>query len=671
MTLSLPSFVTNEINQYIKGNEDSFYSFLERIIGDMKDEEQIRKKLSRYLNSIKKKMKKEDQFVLLIYYLYCYWSKEYEEIIDLQELFGKEVDTKNLSIMMCYLLALRDTFQFEEFQLVLPKIQKLINQKADSKEQDFLILSLNEFSSATEKKPELGFKALNELLRYLINLEDLAVRFPFILDALLCDLLNFAYNLADDTLKELWMESAIKRAENIENKGMLCSLYNLLAQIELKEYNVKTAQVHIDNGLKLAREISSSKLEAIISLNIATKEKMSGGLAEALNIYQRILKIDNLIIPLRIQTLSKIGDIHLLDDKIEKADMFYSEAHELNKDYGYIYPLVEITYGYVQILTNKDKGASLENGFNLAEEQFNFNAMSYYYFYKGLYNQKKVNYSIAVELFERALEFFENQLILEGIVYSYGALAESYFELFRITDENDYGTKFLYFIDNLLHITEELEHPLYIDAILTKASYFQYRNVNKKVDETLKTGLNFAERYNLADRSEEIQMRLRDKISLIEELRGPKRLFKKIMSFSFGSPKKIPIILYMLLVIDEGGLPLYSYKFSRKESIDDLLVSGLISAIINFSAEVLGKGTETLRSITHDGRAVIIEKQENVMVVLVADTETFESRLLVRKFLKESIPKLRDKLALEQVNEEEFHPLVESIFKASPFSLEG
>ena len=110
--------------------------------------------------------------------------------------------------------------------------------------------------------------------------------------------------------------------------------------------------------------------------------------------------------------------------------------------------------------------------------------------------------------------------------------------------------------------------------------------------------------------------------------------------------------------------------FSKKESIDDLLVSGLITAIINFSAEVLGKGTETLRSINHEGRAVIIEKQENVMAVLVADTETFESRLQVRKFLKESVSKLRHKLALEQVNEEEFHPLVESIFEASPFSLE-
>ncbi|MHA1953741.1 MAG: hypothetical protein ACW96U_07335, partial [Candidatus Heimdallarchaeaceae archaeon] len=142
MTLSLPSFITNEIDQYIKGNADSFYGFLEGIIGDIKEEEQIRKKLSRYLNSIKKKLKREDQLVLLIYYLYCYWSKEYEEILDLQELLGKEVDNKNLSIMICYLLALRDTFQFEEFQTLLPEIKKLINQKTDSNERDFLILSL-------------------------------------------------------------------------------------------------------------------------------------------------------------------------------------------------------------------------------------------------------------------------------------------------------------------------------------------------------------------------------------------------------------------------------------------------------------------------------------------------------------------------------------------------
>ena len=304
----------------------------------------------------------------------------------------------------------------------------------------------------------------------------------------------------------------------------------------------------------------------------------------------------------------------------------------------------------------------------LAEDQFDFNAMSYYYFYKGLYSQKKVNLSDAVEQFERALEFFENQVILEGIVYSYGKLAESYFEMYRITENNEFAENFLYYIDSLLNVTLELEHPLYIDAMIIKASYYQYRDLEQRAVEKLQVALSFAEKLELEEKIEELKIRLRDKPSILQELKGSKRLFNRIRKFSFGEHKKIPIVLYLLLVIDEGGLPLYSHKFTETKDMDDLLVSGLITAIINFSSEVLGKGVETLRSINHEGRAVIIEQQENIMAVLVADNETFVCRLQVRKFLKEAITKIKDNISIKTIDQEEFQPIVNDVFSESPFT---
>ncbi|MHA1466172.1 MAG: hypothetical protein ACTSQ2_13870, partial [Candidatus Heimdallarchaeaceae archaeon] len=105
------------------------------------------------------------------------------------------------------------------------------------------------------------------------------------------------------------------------------------------------------------------------------------------------------------------------------------------------------------------------------------------------------------------------------------------------------------------------------------------------------------------------------------------------------------------------------------KGMDDLLVSGLITAIINFSSEVLGKGVETLRSINHEGRAVIIEQQENIMAVLVADNETFVCRLQVRKFLKEAVTKIKENMSIQTIDQEEFQPIVHEVFTESPFSL--
>jgi hypothetical protein len=185
----------------------------------------------------------------------------------------------------------------------------------------------------------------------------------------------------------------------------------------------------------------------------------------------------------------------------------------------------------------------------------------------------------------------------------------------------------------------------------------------------LQIALTFAEELELEEKITELKIRLKDKPSLLQELKGSNRLFNRIRKFSFGTHKKIPIILYLLLVIDEGGLPLYSYNFSETEGMDDLLVSGLITAIINFSSEVLGKGIDTLRSINHEGRAVIIEQQENIMAVLVADNETFEGRLQVRKFLKEAIIKIKENISIKVINQEEFQPIVHEVFSDSPFTL--
>ena len=671
MTLNLPLFVKKELELYQNGIEDTVDNLFTSIIGEETREILIREKLFEYFSSkTKSSLDKSKKVVLLGYFLFCYWSKEYEKIIKFYNKFKEKLKNEFLSIHVCYLLSLRDMFLFEEYNETYKLIELMIKNEDFDNSRDYLILALQEFSSISQKRPDFGFKALNELLRYLSSPGDEITKYSFILDALMTDLVNFAYTIADDTLKDLWLDSAIQRSETYENKGMQSILFDLLVSLSLKEYDIKDANRNLEKGLKLAKEISSERLKSILLLNSAVIEKMKGDLSSALEIYKNLLKNSKVFTPVQLEILEKMGDIYLLNEEMDKTNEFYNQAHEINEKYNYPNPMIEIVYGYINLVEGKDEGESLEHGMKLAQEQFDFNAMSYYFFYKGMYHQKKVDLATAVKFFERSLEFFENQVILEGILYTYAALADSYFEMYRITDNNEFALKFLYFVDNLIDVTHEIKHLIYIDAILTKAGYYRFRNMENEAEQCLKLGIKFAEENNFSDRIEELKIILEEKKSLIQELRGSRKLFSKIRKFSFGTHKKIPIILYFLLVIDEGGLPLYSYNFSKKQDIDDLLISGLISAIINFSQEVLGKGVETLRSITHEGRAVIIERQENIMAVLVSDNETFESRLQVRKFLKEAMSKIKKKVSARPINQEEFQPIVESVFAEAPFSVE-
>ena len=295
MEINLPAFIVNEVEIYLGKDKSEYFDRIAKIIDLSKKEEMLRTSLEQYFSTKIVLEDQTDQMILLTYFLLSYWSKEYDSVNDYFTKFNDTIDKRNLSFLVVHILSLRNMFSFSEFKKFHIEAEKVVDELEDSREKEFLRLSLKEFSAETEKRPEFGYKALNEILRYLLNMDDLSVQFPFILDALLSDLVNFAYVIVDDTLKDLWIESAVKRAENFNNDGMLCSLYDLLANISMKEYDMKKAEEYIDKGVSIAKKLKSDRLLVTMQLNIATKEKMNGKLNGALVIYKNMLKIESLL----------------------------------------------------------------------------------------------------------------------------------------------------------------------------------------------------------------------------------------------------------------------------------------------------------------------------------------------------------------------------------------
>jgi hypothetical protein len=87
-----------------------------------------------------------------------------------------------------------------------------------------------------------------------------------------------------------------------------------------------------------------------------------------------------------------------------------------------------------------------------------------------------------------------------------------------------------------------------------------------------------------------------------------------------------------LIAIDRvSGLPEYVYYFDTKVQVDSSLVSGFVTAISSFTNELMEtKGL--LRSINHEGFALLMEHTESRTVTLVASEETFDVRYLLREF---------------------------------------
>ncbi|UJG41335.1 MAG: tetratricopeptide repeat protein [Candidatus Heimdallarchaeum aukensis] len=660
----LPKFLLNEIDLYLDDSQKSiFEEKVKSIVSNASDYDTISKDITAFLlNEDFTDLTTYDQMLILVSILLNYWKKDYSLIFSIYDKFHS-FDLP-LSVMICFLLFFQESFDLTTFNLWREKIEEYITNISDSTEKEFLKTAIEQFASKLEQRPEVGYRSMNQLIRSLEENEHISYRYPFVFEALEIDLIQYSNILADEVFSEIWIESARRRAEVMENYGMLVQVNSLLASILVKEYHLEKAKEKIEEGLEIAKRINSPILAAQIELNKALLLKMQGKLDEALKLYEKIAKVKNLPQTFQLDIYSKIGEIYLNKDEIVKAEEYYLKAHEINKKLNFINPLVEIVIGYINLILEKDKGEALDEGLKIAEEQFDFSSIPYYYFYKGIYEQQRVNLSLSIEYLEQALNSFEHQKNFEGIVYTNGALAESYLQIYKLLHDNKYSSRFLYYIDNLIEILKELNNPLYVEAIKTKAGYYLDKGLIKNAEDLFIDGIEFARTRGLKEEEIYLKESLTNKKNLTKiTLEGTQILFRKIRMFSFGKHKTVPTKLYLLLAINEAGIPLVSHSFTEEEMVDDLLVSGLISAIINFSSEVLGKGGETLRSINHEGKAVIVEKKDNVMGILVAEDENFEMRLELRQFLQKALDKLVSGLPIVRENDSEIFSIIEEVFE--------
>ncbi|MHA1116364.1 MAG: tetratricopeptide repeat protein, partial [Candidatus Heimdallarchaeaceae archaeon] len=332
----LPKFLLNEIDLYLDDSQKSiFEEKVESIVSNASDYDTISKDITAFLlNEDFTDLTTYDQMLILVSILLNYWKKDYSLIFSIYDKFHS-FDLP-LSVMICFLLFFQESFDLATFNLWREKIEEYITNISDSTEKEFLKTAIEQFASKLEQRPEVGYRSMNQLIRSLEENEHISYRYPFVFEALEIDLIQYSNILADEVFSEIWIESARRRAEVMENYGMLVQVNSLLASILVKEYHLEKAKEKIEEGLEIAKRINSPILAAQIELNIALLLKMEGKLDEALKLYEKIAKVKNLPQTFQLDIYSKIGEIYLNKDEIVKAEEYYLKAHEINKKLNFI-----------------------------------------------------------------------------------------------------------------------------------------------------------------------------------------------------------------------------------------------------------------------------------------------------------------------------------------------
>ncbi|MEE8181873.1 MAG: hypothetical protein V3T87_01005, partial [Candidatus Thorarchaeota archaeon] len=115
-----------------------------------------------------------------------------------------------------------------------------------------------------------------------------------------------------------------------------------------------------------------------------------------------------------------------------------------------------------------------------------------------------------------------------------------------------------------------------------------------------------------------------------------------------------------------SGLPEYVYYFDTKVQVDSSLVSGFVTAISSFTNELM-ETQGLLRSINHEGFALLMEHTESRTVALVASEETFDIRYLLREFSLKFDEKYPAPEALRGIDSKDYDnadDLVKQVFAA-------
>ncbi|MCG3260106.1 MAG: hypothetical protein H7644_10185, partial [Candidatus Heimdallarchaeota archaeon] len=311
-------------------------------------------------------------------------------------------------------------------------------------------------------------------------------------------------------------------------------------------------------------------------------------------------------------------------------------------------PIVNLLYGYsltkIPSKGNLQEGIKyLEKGGNLSEKTKNQRWLTTYYYYMGRTYLDTYDLSSSIESFKKCYELAiisEFQYVVLSQLY----LAEAYLHRYKISQSDADLTNSERYLANVISICQEQDLPilaevLYISGQLLVAlnEFVDAEYVFEQARDLAEKNANFpliekCAKSVLMSQTNEIER----PIAIIHEITD---VINDLAKHSYlKKTKRMPQVYFLNIFTDEGSY-VYSYYFNRQFPINDVLISGLISAIRTMSSEVFGSG---LRGIDFEGKKLLVESFGRFCGILACDRDSFNARTKLYNFVQRFNQKFED-----------------------------
>ncbi|MFW9890407.1 MAG: hypothetical protein ACFFER_19695, partial [Candidatus Thorarchaeota archaeon] len=272
---------------------------------------------------------------------------------------------------------------------------------------------------------------------------------------------------------------------------------------------------------------------------------------------------------------------------------------------------------------------------------------------RGVLLHQRMNLDDAIKLLEKSLTLAVAGDMFDYAIKSQVQLASVHLKRYQIHgDERDYKAAYNY-SENLTQIAEEqnlapgIVEALLLRAILKRtakdivgAKHDLLRAKALALENELTTVVNVINReidevQSLEKTPLVVKRNLSETPDIEESLDEVPGVFARLMDMELArKPIVVPVKIYRLVVMQPRvGLPIYTYDFDTEMEEASFLVYGLLSAVTSVGSEIFPDAGR-IRSLSHEGKTIIMEHDGDYMGALIAEKENFRARISLSNFLK-------------------------------------
>ncbi|TXT55120.1 MAG: hypothetical protein BAJATHORv1_40029 [Candidatus Thorarchaeota archaeon] len=541
------------------------------------------------------------------------------------------------------ILSLRSIVQFVRSDThglgqILQKMESHVSE--ESEPSDLVRLSVVKILQAAAERD-------TSVIMCVMEFDNLLETYPEQVDEPLIETM-FALYVVASLLREVGQANRAKRitdtledmAESKEHRMMLALVENMRGNICNLLGEFTEAEDHYLRFQELSEVLSFELGLGMAYNNLGTLRLNSLRLEEAIEYFEAALKYMKMDVA-KVVSLANLAEIETILGEYKKAETHLIEGIELEEKTKR--GIIEVYTWYVILLVKKGnlKKAQeyLRKAGEIAESSEKPLQKAAYLHAKGVFEASMGDFSTAVEVLEQVVRLSKKNIAFEHLVRSKLELSRIYLKAYHSEGDAEYLASSTYHIQDIIQIAgEQGLKALYAEALVIRCDILTIAGKMNEAKGDAERVLGIAE--FLED--ERLLQEACQRIEAFEaRTRGIEpsqytRLMDRVAGFKpAGKIKEVPRPqLHAIIALSRSsGLPEYVHYFDTKIEMDSSIIGGFITAINQFSKQMMGLGG-LLRSINHEGFTVMMEHSEERIMTLICNEETFDMRYLLREFAR-------------------------------------